>query len=88
MFKVSNKNVIDVILVFLLLTLNICHTFFSVSVIYFEQANVSWVFRKQSSLFLDTAILTKRFYNQFHNILRLFDILSNFPFTTSETMGD
>ena len=27
-------------------------------------------------------------YNQFHNILRLFDVLLNFPFTTSETMGD
>ena len=26
--------------------------------------------------------------NQFHNILRLFDVLLNFPFTTSETMGD
>ena len=25
---------------------------------------------------------------QFHNIMRLFDVLSNFPFTTSETMGD
>ena len=29
-----------------------------------------------------------RNYNQFHNILRLFDVLQNFPFTTSETMGD
>ena len=26
-------------------------------------------------------------YNQFH-ILRLSDVLPNFPFTTSETMGD
>ena len=26
------------------------------------------------------------FLNQFHNILRLFDVLPNFPFTTSETM--
>ena len=26
--------------------------------------------------------------NQFHNILRLFDVLQNFPFTTSETMCD
>ena len=25
-------------------------------------------------------------YNQFHNILRLFDVLPNFPFTTSETI--
>ena len=27
-------------------------------------------------------------YNQFHNILRFFNVLSNFPFTTSETMGN
>ena len=27
-------------------------------------------------------------HNPFHNILRLFDVLPNFPFTTSETMGD
>ena len=27
-------------------------------------------------------------YNQFHNILRLLDVLPNFSFTTSETMGD
>ena len=27
-------------------------------------------------------------YNQFQNILRLFDVLSNFPFTTSEKMCD
>ena len=27
-------------------------------------------------------------YNHFHNILRLFDVLPNFRFTTSETMGD
>ena len=27
-------------------------------------------------------------YNQVHNILRLFDVLPNIPFTTSETMSD
>ena len=27
-------------------------------------------------------------YNDFHNILRLFDVLQNFLFTTSETIGD
>ena len=27
-------------------------------------------------------------YNHFHNILRLFDVLTNFFFTTSETMRD
>ena len=26
--------------------------------------------------------------NHFHNILRLFDVLPNFPFTASETMRD
>ena len=26
--------------------------------------------------------------NQFHNILRLFDVFLNFPLTTSETMCD
>ena len=26
--------------------------------------------------------------NHFHNILRLFDVLPNFPFTTSETKRD
>ena len=28
------------------------------------------------------------FHNHFHNILRLFDVLSNFPFTTSEMMRE
>ena len=28
------------------------------------------------------------YFNHFHNILRLFDVLPNFPFTTSETMRD
>ena len=27
-------------------------------------------------------------YNHFYNILRLFDVLPNFPFTTSEMMHD
>ena len=29
-----------------------------------------------------------RIYNHFHNVLRFFNVLANFPFTTSETMGD
>ena len=28
------------------------------------------------------------FYNQFQNVLKLFDVLPNFPFTSSEMMGD
>ena len=31
-------------------------------------------------------ILSKNIYNQFHNNLRLFNVLQNFPFTTSEMM--
>ena len=30
----------------------------------------------------------KKSYNQFHNILRLFDVSPNFSFTAGETMGD
>ena len=33
-------------------------------------------------------IFQKREYNHFHNILRLFDVLPNFPFNTSKTMHD
>ena len=29
-----------------------------------------------------------QYCNHFHNSLRLFDVLPNFPFTTSETMDD
>ena len=39
----NNIYVIYLILVFLLLTLNIFHTFFSVSIVYFEQINISWI---------------------------------------------
>ena len=39
-------NVNDVILVFLLLTLTYSIPFSSVSIIGFEQVNVTWVFRK------------------------------------------
>ena len=31
---------------------------------------------------------TQESYNQFHKILRLYDLLPTFPFTTSETMYD
>ena len=33
-------------------------------------------------------LMSNLIYNQFHNILRLFNVLLNSPFTTSETMGD
>ena len=42
------------------------------------------------SIFLKTlfCFLSVSFYNHFHNILRLFDVLPNFPFTKIETMRD
>ena len=46
----------------------------------------------QKSHFLNTLVNEEKFgnvtYNQFHNILRLFNVLPNFPVTASETMGD
>ena len=39
MFKVNNKDNIDAVLMLLLLTLNIFHTFFAVSIVDFEQVN-------------------------------------------------
>ena len=36
--------VTDVVVVFLMLTLNIFHTFSSVSIVDFEQVNISWDF--------------------------------------------
>ena len=43
-----------------------------------------------ANLAVNKDIKSKRKFvdNYFHNILRLFDILLNFRFTTSETMGD
>ena len=32
--------------------------------------------------------VNQSFYNNFHNVLRLFDVLTNFPFITSETLHD
>ena len=39
----TQYDITRVVLMFLLLTLNIFHTFFSVSTVYFEQVNVCWV---------------------------------------------
>ena len=41
--KNDQTDIIDVVLVFLLLTLNIFHTVSSVSIINFEKVNFSWV---------------------------------------------
>ena len=43
MFKINNKYTYDVVLVFLLVTLNIFDSFFSVSIVDFEEVNISWV---------------------------------------------
>ena len=43
-WKHQNDDVNEVVLVFLLLTVNIVYVFFSVSVVYFERENVSWDF--------------------------------------------
>ena len=43
MFKADNKDTNGVVLVSLLLTLNIFHTFSSVSIVNFEQVNTGWV---------------------------------------------
>ena len=43
LFKVNNKNASDVILVFLLLSMNNFTPFSSVSIIDFKQINVSWI---------------------------------------------
>ena len=45
MFKVNNKDATsNAVLVYLLLTLNIFHTIFSVCIVDFEQLNVYWMY--------------------------------------------
>ena len=60
-----------------------------------KHRNTEWIRRSIKSLPLSqlsrNATLWKIFYltyNQFHKFLRLFDVLPNFPFTISETLGD
>ena len=45
MLKITRheNDVNDIVLVFLLLTLNVFHSFFSASIVDFEQVNVCWV---------------------------------------------
>ena len=40
------------------------------------------------SLIQNKLVLLKNTCNHFHNILRLLDVLPNFPLTTSETMWE
>ena len=65
--------------VFLVLKIGMIHKFsyFMCFEEHFKQNSCS--FSSVCSLFI---------YNQFHNILRIFDVLPNFSFTTSETMCD
>ena len=44
--------------------------------------------RMNSSIGAESSSILAKFYNHFHNILRLFDILPNFSVTASETMRD
>ena len=39
-------------------------------------------------IYIHIHTLMKCIFNQFDNILRLFDVLQNFPFTASKTMSD
>ena len=45
-------------------------------------------FKVGQKLFQSGTIISMTTYNHFYNILRLFGVLPNFPFTTSETMSD
>ena len=44
----ERRDVTGVVLVFLLLTLNIFHTFSSVSIVDFKKVNISWVYYGES----------------------------------------
>ena len=51
------------------------------------QINVSKDFANfTKKIFVEVLFKKLQAYNHFPNILRLFDVLPNFPFTTSETM--
>ena len=47
------------------------------------------LYQRKKLMLIEIALYSSlKTYNQFYNILRLFDVLPNFPFTTSETVGD
>ena len=50
--------------------------------------NLNDVFSQQTNPYYSIIGKSYKYINQFHNILRLLDVLPNFPSTTSETMGD
>ena len=49
---------------------------------------VVWKYKNEKTDKLKMIFIKMKNYNHFHNILRLFDVLPNFLFTTSETMHD
>ena len=63
------KYVNDVVLVFLLLTLNIFHTIFSVSLVVFGQVNVSWVERILYSQVLGSMNMAGYFRDRLQNAI-------------------
>ena len=87
MFKVNNRNirkrwiktpedVVDAVLVFLLLTLNIFHTFSSVSIVDFQQVNGSWAINNQSTSFWSPFVDFEQI--QRNNLMLLFTILNRY----------
>ena len=56
--KTPHQRHSDVVLVFLLLTINIFNTFFSVSIVELEQVNINWV----SSLLLCSVLIRATFF--------------------------
>ena len=77
MFKVNNKDTRttpnDVVLVSLLLNFNIFHTFYSVSIVDFQQVNISYVVLAKVSL-LEIAV--KLYFNYWANFGPLINFYS------------
>ena len=62
--------------------------FFFFKCLYFSEYNIQMLFLFVFWLRNRPSIKYVHNYNHFHNILRLFNVLTSFPFTTSETMRD
>ena len=55
---------------------------------FFSKVRFKCLEANERILFMEDSLNGLFLYNRFHNILRLFDVLINFPFTTVETMCD
>ena len=55
---------------------------------FFSKVRFKCLEANERILFMEDSLNGLFLYNRFHNILRLFDVLINFPFTTGETMWD